>query len=125
MERWRAVRGEAVRVGIKVALLCISDGFGSKMFDLGRVSRLWIGFEFGKCPLKMSHFSFFFPSGQKSLFGLGHKGPGSEAGQPLIDCRSNVSSGRVGSGRVRAHLYMVYNKEVYMSIMRTSRGHLW
>jgi len=37
----------------------------------------------------------FFPSGQKNLFGLGHKVPGLKAGQPLIYCGSKVSSGKL------------------------------
>jgi len=40
-------------------------GPGQKIFDPGRVSHLWFGFEFGKFPLKMLNFSVFFPSGQK------------------------------------------------------------
>jgi len=58
-----------------------------------RVSHLWFGFEFGKYPLKMSNFSIFFPSGQKTLFGSGQKIPRSKEGLPLIYCGSKVSSG--------------------------------
>jgi len=61
----------------------------------GRVRNLWFGFDFGKFPLKMSNFSIFFALGQKNIFALGQKVPGSKAGRPLIYCGSKVSSGPV------------------------------
>jgi len=76
-----------------------SDGSRSKIFDPGRVSHLWFGFEFWKFPLKMSNFQFFSLRVKKNCFGSGRKVPGSKPGRPLIYCRSKVSS-----GRVRAHL---------------------
>jgi len=36
-----------------------SDGSGSKFFDPGWVSHLWIGFGFGKFNLKIPNFQFF------------------------------------------------------------------
>jgi len=73
-----------------------SDGFWSKILDLGQVSHLWFGFEFRKFLLKMSNFSIFFPSDQKNLFGSSQKVPGSKAGWPLIYCGLKVSLGWVG-----------------------------
>jgi len=60
----------------------------------GRVSHLWLRFEFGKFPPKISNFSIF---GKKNLFWLGQKVPRSKAGRPLIHCGSKVSSGWVGT----------------------------
>jgi len=48
-----------------------SDGSGSKIFDPGRVSHLWLDLEFGKYPLKTSNFSIFFLHVKKYLFGSG------------------------------------------------------
>jgi len=63
--------------------LLTSGGSGSKFFDQGWVgsifcgsgwvSHLWLGFEFGKFPLKMSNFSIFCPSGQKKSLRAGSK----------------------------------------------------
>jgi len=64
-----------------------NDGSRSIFCSSGRVSNLWVGFEFGKFPLKMSNFSIFCPTGQKYLFR-------SKAGRLLIFCRSKVSSGQ-------------------------------
>jgi len=49
----------------------------------GKVSHLWLRFEFGKVPLKMSNFSISFPSCQKILFGSDQRriGPSFIAGQ--------------------------------------------
>jgi len=49
-------------------------GLGQIFFTrvgLGRVNHLWLGFEFGKFPLKMSNFSILFPSGQKKSLRVG------------------------------------------------------
>jgi len=73
-------------------------GQGQRFLTLigsGLVSHLWLGFEFGKFPLKISNFSIFYPSGQKILFGLGQKVPRSKAGWPLI-----YNAGWVGSGPI-------------------------
>jgi len=67
-----------------------SDGSGSKFFDPGWVSHLWIGFGFGKFNLKIPNFQFFPLRVKKNLFGMGQKVPGSKAGQPLIYCGSKV-----------------------------------
>jgi len=80
-----------------------SDQFFVARVRSGWVRDLWFGFEFGKFPPKMSNFSIFCPSGQKNLFGLGRKVPGSKAGGPLIYCGSKVSSSRVGSGSISSH----------------------
>jgi len=66
----------------------------------GRVSHLWFGFELQKFPLKMSNFSIFLLWVKNNCFRSGQKVPGSKPGQPLIYCRSKVSSGRVGSGPI-------------------------
>jgi len=71
---------------------------GSGQFFVARVSHLWFGFEFGKFTLTTSNFSIFFTSGQKNLFELGRKVPGSKAGWPLIYCGSKVSSVWAGQG---------------------------
>jgi len=76
-----------------------SGGSRSKNFDPGWVSHLWFGFAFGKFPLKMSNFSIFSLRVKKNILGSGPKVPRSKADQPLIYCRSKVSS-----GRVRVHL---------------------
>jgi len=55
------------------------------------------GFGFGKFPLKMPIFSIFTLRVKINLLGSDQKVPGSKAGQPLIYCRSKVSSGWVGS----------------------------
>jgi len=73
-----------------------SDRFGSKIFDPGWVSHLWLGFRFGTFYLKTSIFSIFCASGGKNLFGPGQKVPGSKAGQKYA---------RVGSDGIRDHLY--------------------
>jgi len=68
---------------------------------VGRISRLWFGFGFGKFPQKISNLSISIcPLGQKNLIGSGQKVPVSEPGRPLIYCWSKVCSGRIGS-----HLY--------------------
>jgi len=82
-----------------------NDGSGSIFCGSGRVSHLWLGFEFGKFPLKTSNISIFCPSGQKKSLWVGSESTRVGGGSPLIYCRSKVSSGRVESGRVRAHLY--------------------
>jgi len=74
--------------------ICSRDGSGSKIFDPGRVSHLWFGFEFGNLPRKMSNFSIFSLRVKKNLFGSGQKVPGSKASRPLIYCGSKVSSGQ-------------------------------
>jgi len=63
----------------------------------GRVSHLWFGYGFGKFPLEMSNFSIFGPSGQKKCHRVGSKSTRVSAGQKYV---------RVGSGRVRPHLYV-------------------
>jgi len=70
---------------------------GSNFCCSGRVSHLWLGYGFGKFPLKMLNFSIFCPSGQKV--------PRSQPGWPLIYCGSKVYL-----GRVRAHLYKMCYK---------------
>jgi len=50
---------------------------------VGSVSHLWFEFGFGKFCLKMSNFSIFFSLGQKNIFGLGQKVPGSKVGRRL------------------------------------------
>jgi len=44
-----------------------SVGSGPKIFNPGRVSHLWFGFEFGKFPLKTSNFLIFLPFGSKKI----------------------------------------------------------
>jgi len=61
---------------------------------LGRVSHLWFGSEFGKFSLKRQIFHFFSLWVKKNLFGASRKVPRSKPGQPLIYCRSKVSSGQ-------------------------------
>jgi len=100
IETTLSLKSEKYRSAKKRVNECVLRYTYQKIFDPGRVSHLWFGFEFGKFPLKMSNFSIFFPSGQKNLFGLGTKVPGSKAGRPLIYCGSKVSS-----GWARAHLY--------------------
>jgi len=51
---------------------------GSKLgqpliYCCSKVSHLWLGFEFGQFPLKMSKFSIFCPSGQKKSLWVGSK----------------------------------------------------
>jgi len=53
-----------------------------------------------KDPLKIPNFSIFSLWFKRNLFGLGQKVFGSNVGQLLIYCGSEVCS-----GRVRAHLY--------------------
>jgi len=87
-----------------------SDGSGSKIFDPGQVKFLLLGsaslfgYGFGKFPLKMSNFSIFSPSDQKTVIGSGQKVPESEPGWPLIYCGSKVCLGRVGSGPISTFL---------------------
>jgi len=68
----------------------------------GRVSHLWLGFEFGKFPLKMANFSIFFPLDQKKYLLVGSESTLVEGGSAtyLLGVKS-----KLGSGWVRAHLY--------------------
>jgi len=75
------------------------DGLGSKIFDLGWVSHLWFGVDFGKFPLKMSNFSKFSVQIKKNIFGSSQKVLASKAGWPLIYYGSKKSL-----AWVRAHL---------------------
>jgi len=70
-----------------------SDGSGPKNFDPGRVSHSWFGFEFGKCPLKMS---IFFPSGQKKSLRVGSKSTQVKGGSAsyLLRVKSKLRSGQ-------------------------------
>jgi len=72
-----------------------SDGSGSRVknFNPGRVgSAIYdLGLDLENFPYNCQIFEFFFTSGQKNLFGLGHKVPGSKAGQ---------KQARVGSGPI-------------------------
>jgi len=84
-----------------------SDGFGSNVFDLGRVGsifcglgrvrNLWFRFEFGKFLLKISIFS---PWVKKSLW-VGSKSTWDKgkSASYLLQVKSNL-----GLGRVRVHL---------------------
>jgi len=79
-----------------------SDGSGSKFFDPGRVGSsqpfmVWV--RIWKISPKNVKFLYFFLRVKKNCFGSGRKVPGSKPGWPLINCRSKVSSGRVGSGQ--------------------------
>jgi len=63
-----------------------------------------LGLNLENFPLKYQIFQFFSLQAKKNLFGLGQKVPGSKAGQPyLLQVKS-----KLGSGRVRAHLYYCY-----------------
>jgi len=79
--------------------LQISDGSRSKFFDpggLGQPFMVWVWiWKISPKNVKFSSLRI-----KKNLFGSGWKVPRSKAGQPLIYCRSKVSS-----GRVRTHLY--------------------
>jgi len=74
-----------------------SSQFFLALVGLGRVSHLWFGSEFGKFPLKMSNFSFFFLLGQKNLSESTWVEGGSAS--YLLQVKS-----KLGSGRVRTHL---------------------
>jgi len=93
----------------------ISDGSGSKFFDLVRVSFLWLGIGSGlglnleNFPKKCQIFQFFSYPVKKNLFRLGQKESRSKAGQPLIYCGLKVSLGRVASGHFSSLHY--YNKK--------------
>jgi len=65
---------------------------GSGWVSLGQPSMIWAWF--WKISLNNVKIFNFYPLGQKNIFELGQKVPGSKAGRPLIYC---------GSGRVRAH----------------------
>jgi len=69
------------------------DQFFVSRVGLGRVSHIWYWVWVEKISFKNVTFFNFF------LFGSGQKVHGSNAGQPLIYCRSKLSS-----GWVRAHL---------------------
>jgi len=77
-----------------------SDGAGSKFFDPSRINFLWLGSGqpfmvwVWKISPKNVKFFNFYPLGQKNLFGLSQKVPGSKVDQPLIYCGSKVSSGQ-------------------------------
>jgi len=85
-----------------IQLTC--DGSRSKIFSRvgsifcgsGRVSHLWLGFGFGKLPLKTSNFSIFFPFDQKNLFGSGQKVPGVKGGLAsyLLRVKSKLGAGQ-------------------------------
>jgi len=62
----------------------------------GWVSHLWFGFGFGKCPLKMSNFSIFFPSDQKKSLGIGSKSTWVKGGLAsyLLQVKSKLVSGQ-------------------------------
>jgi len=74
----------------------VSDGSGSKIFDLGRISHLWFGLEFGKFSLKMSNFSIFFPLDQKKLLRVGPESTQVKAGLAsyLLRVKSKLGSGQ-------------------------------
>jgi len=84
-----------------------SDGSGSKIFDPG-----WVGFEFGKFPLKMSNFLIFSLRGQKKSLQVG------------------LESTRVKGGsasyllRVKSKLGLGQGPALFVSDLPT-RPHLW
>jgi len=94
----------------------ISDGFGSKIFDpgrvnflwlgSGRVSHLWFGLEFGKFPLKMSNFS---PSGQKKLLWVGSESTRVKAGSAfyLLRVKSKLGSGQ-GPSLKSIYIFVIF-----------------
>jgi len=84
-----------------------SDGSGSKIFDpgwvsflwlgSGWVSHLWFGLEFGKFPLKCQIFQFFSLWVKKNLFGRVKKYPGQR--QVSLLFAAGQKCARVGLGQ--------------------------
>jgi len=78
---------------------------GSVFCGSGRVESaifLWLAFEFGKFPLKMTNFSILFPSDQKKSLWVGSESTRVEGGSAsyLLRVKSKLGSGWVGT-----HLY--------------------
>jgi len=76
-----------------------SDWSGSKNFDPGWVSHLWIW----KIPPKIQIFQFFPLRSKKYLWVGSKKYPGSKAGQTLFYCGLKASSSWVGSGPISTY----------------------
>jgi len=87
--------------GQKFLTRVVSIFCGSGQVESGRVSHLWFGFEFGKFSQKTSN---FLPSGQKKSLRVGSERTRVEGGS--VSYLLRVKS-KLGSGRVRPHLYLV------------------
>jgi len=84
----------------------------------GRVSHLWLGFEFGKFPLKMSNFSISFPSDQKNIFGSGRRRAG-------LLFTAGLKQAWVGSGPISTRKSWYWNLPMSRLAIRKLQNCFW